>query len=125
MTSQPRNSEPGTPNERRGSPRIAVEVALGVHSDSNFFSGLTRDISEGGLFVATHTPLPRGTHVTVNFALPGCSEISADGVVVWVSDPVSGHPGMGVQFASLSSENDALIRRFMAKREPLYHDMDD
>lgn len=114
----------GTPSERRRSTRIPVEVALGVHSESNFFSGLTRDISDGGLFVATHTPLPQGTHVTVKFALPACPEISADGVVVWVSEPLSGHPGMGVRFLELSSENEALIRRFMAKRDPLYHEMD-
>ncbi|MBX3127844.1 MAG: TIGR02266 family protein [Polyangiaceae bacterium] len=125
MTSQPRISDPGSPSERRRSVRMPVEVALGVHSESNFFSGLTRDISDGGLFVATHTPLPLGTHVTVKFALPACPEISADGEVVWVSEPVSGHPGMGVRFLALSPENEALIRRFMAKREPLYHDMDE
>jgi uncharacterized protein (TIGR02266 family) len=114
----------GTPSERRRSIRVPVEVALGVHSESNFFSGLTRDISDGGLFVATHTPLPLGTHVSVKFALPACPEIEADGVVVWLSEPTTGHPGMGVQFLNLTPQNDALIRRFMAKRDPLYHDVD-
>ncbi len=123
MTDAP--ADHGTPSERRRSIRVPVEVALGVHSDSNFFSGLTRDISDGGLFVATHTPLPLGTPVSVKFALPACPEIEADGVVVWVSEPSAGHPGMGVQFVHLSEENDALIRRFMAKRDPLYHDLDD
>ncbi len=123
MTDGP-SKDHGTPSERRRSQRVPVEVSLGVHSDSNFFSGLTQDISDGGLFVATHTPLKKGTHVTVNFALPGCPEISAEGDVVWVSEPITGHPGMGVKFTGLSSENEALIRRFMAKREPIYHDTD-
>ncbi|HMR74831.1 MAG TPA: TIGR02266 family protein [Polyangiaceae bacterium] len=123
MTDAP--ADHGTPSERRRSKRVPVEVALGVHSDSNFFSGLTRDISDGGLFVATHTPLPLGTHVSVKFALPACPEMEAHGVVVWLSEPNTGHPGMGVQFVQLSKENEALIRHFMAKRDPLYHDLDD
>jgi type IV pilus assembly protein PilZ len=108
--------------DRRTSPRFSVEVDLGVYSESNFFTGLTRDISDGGLFVATHVPLSVGSDVTVKFTLPGCEEVSAKGVVVWMRDPHEGMPGMGVRFTELRPEDEALIHRFIAKREPLYYD---
>ena len=110
--------------ERRRAARYAIEVELGVHSESNFFTGLTQDISEGGLFVATHVPLPVGSAVTVNFTLPASPEISTEGVVVWVRAPVEGKPGMGVRFKQLAPNHEALIHRFIAKRPPLYYDVD-
>jgi type IV pilus assembly protein PilZ len=109
-------------SDRRHSQRASVEVDLGVYSESNFFTGLTRDISDGGLFVATHVPLPVGTEVTVKFTLPGCAEVTAKGVVAWLRDPQAGTPGMGVRFSELRPEDEALIHRFISKREPLYHD---
>ena len=108
--------------DRRSSPRASVEVDLGVYSESNFFTGLTRDISDGGLFVATHVPLPVGTELTVKFTLPGCDEVSAKGVVAWMRDPQEGAPGMGVRFTEITAEAEALVHRFIAKREPLYYD---
>lgn len=108
--------------ERRRTTRLLLEVELGVHSGSNFFTGLTRDISEGGLFVATHVPLPVGTTLTVTFTLPACPAIETDVTVAWVRQAVDGQPGMGVKFNGLTEEQSALIHRFMAKRESMYHD---
>ncbi len=123
MSDSVRTEESPESRERRRSHRAAVEVELGVHSESNFFTGITGDISDGGLFVATHVPLKVGVDVTVKFTLPACPEVTAKAVVVWVSDPLAGKPGMGVRFTELRPEDEALIHRFIAKREPLYYDV--
>jgi uncharacterized protein (TIGR02266 family) len=114
--------QPSNPPERRSFPRIAMEVDIGMFSESNFYAGLTQDISEGGLFVATHTPFAVGTTVSVRFTLPAVREIQAEGIVVWVREPLAGNSGMGIQFKQLSPEDAATIQRFIAKRPPLYHE---
>lgn len=119
------DQQPPSYSERRSFPRHPLEVDIGFFSESNFYSGLTQDISEGGLFVATHQLLPVGTHVSVTFTLPGVREIQADGVVTWVREPLEGRPGMGIRFAQLRSEDQATIHRFIQKRPPLYHEEGD
>jgi uncharacterized protein (TIGR02266 family) len=104
---------------------MPVEVDIGFFSESNFYAGLTQDISEGGLFVATQRILPVGTDVTVSFTLPGVQEIKTDGIVTWTREPVDGVAGMGIRFTRLTRDDQALIQRFVAKRPPLYHDEDD
>ena len=116
--------QPPSYSERRSFPRHPIEVDIGFFSESNFYAGLTQDISEGGLFVATRQVLPVGTEVNVTFTLPGVREIRADGIVAWQRDPLHGDPGMGIQFNHLEAEDRALIQRFVAKRAPLYHEDD-
>jgi uncharacterized protein (TIGR02266 family) len=119
------DDQPPSHSERRSFPRMPVEVDIGFFSESNFYAGLTQDISEGGLFVATQRILPIGTDVTVSFTLPGVHEIKTEGVVMWVRQPVDGVAGMGVRFTRLTSDDKAVIQRFVSKRAPLYHDEDD
>ena len=57
--------------EQRASQRVAVAVDIHLASDSHFFSGLSGDISEGGLFLSTYRPLPVGSAVDLEFSLPG------------------------------------------------------
>ena len=112
--------------ERRTAPRVEVDVAVGFRSESNFYTGFTEDVSQGGLFVATHVLRPIGTVLQLTFALPTGPEITTTGVVRWVRDPHDYHddarPGMGVQFTDLDQEHEALIREFVALREPLFYD---
>ncbi len=56
--------------ERRTAERLELSADIGLHSATQFFTGLSGDISRGGLFVATWAPLPLGTEV-VSFVLPG------------------------------------------------------
>ena len=119
------DQNPESYSERRSFPRMPLEVDIGFFSESNFYAGLTQDISEGGLFVATQKILPIGTDVTVSFTLPGVQEIKADGVAMWIRQPIDGEAGMGISFTKLSGDDQATIQRFVAKRPPLYHDEDD
>ena len=111
--------------DRRIAPRAELDVGVGFYSDTNFYTGFTEDVSEGGLFVATHVLEPIGTVLKLTFTLPGGPQIIAVGVVRWVRDPrnhdADTAPGMGVQFKALQQEHLHLIREFVALREPLFY----
>lgn len=113
--------------ERRTAERLELSADIGLHSATQFFTGLSGDISRGGLFVATWAPLPLGTEVTVSFVLPGGHPITAPGVVTWLRDAQGegigeGSPGMGVRFIALSLDDRAAIERFLQRRPALFHD---
>ncbi len=105
-------------------PREKVEANVGATTESNFFVGFSGEISEGGVFVATYTTLPIGTHVEVFVTLPGGYEATIPGLVLFVRDPMDmdSEPGMGVQFENLSKEARELVLRFIRKRPPLFFD---
>jgi uncharacterized protein (TIGR02266 family) len=114
-------------SERRTSPRIDVEVEVGFESDHNFYTGLTQDISSGGLFVATHQLRRVGSQIRVKFTLPGKKEpIEADTEVRWIRDSramkTDAPEGMGLKFVGLSAPDRAAIEKFLQQRDSLYYD---
>lgn len=122
-----RQSSPCVPGiERRTASRVDLCVGVGFQSDTNFYAGFTEDLSEGGLFVATHMLQPLGTELALTFSLPNGYEISTVAIVRWVRDPRNHDddavPGMGVQFNALSSADLDMIRQFIALREPIFYD---
>ncbi len=110
--------------DRRNTPRRHIEIELGIYSDSNFYSGFTHDISEGGVFAATYVPLPVGTKLSLHLSLPGGFEIRATGVVRWIRvqrDPDCLPPGMGIRFDEIADEDSDLIREFVEGRDPYFY----
>lgn len=110
--------------EHRATPRASLEVELHLASESHFFSGLSGDISEGGVFVSTYRELATGTQVDLEFSLPGSERVlKAKGEVRWHrSSSPDAPPGVGIAFESLPEEDRALIQRFCTLRPPLYYD---
>jgi len=107
-------------NPRRLKPRIRLETAIDLHSQSNFFTGYTENISDGGLFLATDDPFVEGTEVDLAFTLPGGVEVRARGAVRWVRDEGDGlSRGVGVAFTYLSPSAHEAIQSFLLKREPI------
>ncbi len=97
--------------QHRATRRVEVCLGVGFESDSSTFTGVTSDISEGGLFVATHTLPPIGCEIGLRFSLPAGPELHARGIVRWLRDSHdmdSAPPGIGVQFSALAL---AQIRR--------------
>src|SRR4051812_7020419 len=89
--------------EGRAQPRAAVYANVDMTSEHNFWSGLTMNMSEGGLFVATHNIVAAGTTLLLNIRLP----FEPDPIVVlaqvrWLRPYNSGQddvpPGLGLQF---------------------------
>lgn len=108
---------------RRTDQRVFIEVEIGLSSESHIYTGLSLDVSTGGVFVATYEPAPSGTSVSLYFVLPDGFVVNADGVVRWTrAATADAPPGMGVAFVNISSEAIAHIASFCASRPPLYFD---
>jgi uncharacterized protein (TIGR02266 family) len=109
---------------RRIHERKLLEIEVSLESDHNFFMGLTENISEGGLFIATHSLREVGTEIDLELHLPNVSEkIQARAVVRWLrlyNDHSDTPPGMGLQFLQLPSFAAFAIRDFVHCREALF-----
>ena len=46
--------------EQRREKRAPLEVEVSLESENNFYSGITGNVSRGGVFIATYTPPPKG-----------------------------------------------------------------
>jgi len=112
------------PAERRQATRVGLCVEVGLQSDSNFYTGFTEDISEGGLFVATYKLLPLGSELALTLTLPDGHEFRATAIVRWVRDPHDPNsdvrPGMGVQFSRIDAEHLEVIQTFTRVRDPMF-----
>jgi uncharacterized protein (TIGR02266 family) len=124
----PNSGAMGTADSRRQHSRHNVELEVTMESETNFYMGLTENLSEGGLFIATHVYKPLGTQIEVSFKLPDMSEpVKVTGTVRWVreySETSDTSPGMGVRFEHIGPEHTEQIRRFLAARDPLFYDED-
>lgn len=112
------------PSPQGARSRVRMVAAIDQRSDSNFFTGFTTNISEGGIFVATVQSVPRGTTVDLDVLLPGTRSMTVTGVVRWtreVNDKTPElMPGLGVKFSYLPPEVSSVISDFVATREPLF-----
>jgi uncharacterized protein (TIGR02266 family) len=114
--------------ERRTAPRVELQIEVGLSSDSNFYTGLTQDISTGGVFVATHQLHRVGQQVTVHLALPGQAEkITVESEVRWVRELSAlngshGTTGMGLRFVGLTPAAKQAIDGFLDTHDSIFHD---
>lgn len=112
---------------RRRAPRTNVHVEVTFQSDHHIFLGLSENISQGGVFVATHTLLEVGTMVDLELTVPGHGDrIRTIAVVRWVrlfNETSDGPPGMGLQFASIDGAGRTAIRRFLEARPAMFWDL--
>jgi uncharacterized protein (TIGR02266 family) len=103
----------------------SFEVSIDLQSESNFYVGFAEDLSDGGIFVATHLPRRIGTRVEVSISLPEGAPLCAQGTVRWVreySEATEGAPGMGVQLDGVSREDIDRILTFARERPPMFFD---
>jgi uncharacterized protein (TIGR02266 family) len=113
-------------SQRREHARHRLELEIDVSSDHNFYTGITSDLSEGGVFVATHLERAVGTVVDLAFKLPGSDEVlQAVGEVRWLraySESSDAPPGLGIRFVLLGPGVREAIQRFLAQRDPMFYD---
>jgi uncharacterized protein (TIGR02266 family) len=116
------------PKRQRQAERHDLEIAVDLDSDSNFYTGLTQNISTGGLFIATHQIKNVGDRVRLKFTLPGSPRtIDVETEVRWIRENSSLHKtdgasGMGVRFLNMSPEDTATIEGFLKSRDSLFYD---
>jgi uncharacterized protein (TIGR02266 family) len=116
---------PASANDRRTSDRSPLLTDLEFGDDAQFFTGLSHDISEGGLFVATYTDIPLGTRLVLCFELPDGTAVEARGEVKWRrSAMVDGErPGIGIAFTELTDDARQRIAALCERKPPLYFDL--
>lgn len=119
----PRQNRLGGP-ERRVHPRLHLSVVVDFASANNFYSGTTRDISAGGLFIESDVALQVGARITVDLQLLK-TKVKAESEVVWVLIDDGGKTvGMGVRFVSLPPSVRDRIEAFMGLRQALLFEME-
>lgn len=119
----PTSAERENWSDTRNRKRQTVEIEVGIASQSNLYLGFTENLSAAGVFVATYVAKPIGSAVDVSLAFPNGDELKVPGVVRWVREATTdGWPGMGVQFESLSPDDETKIRKFLSLRDPLFYE---
>jgi len=111
--------------ERRTSDRSPFIADLRFGEDVELFTGLSLDISEGGIFVATYTEIPVGTRLVLCFELPDGSMVEARGEVRWTRPQTSDdeRPGVGIVFTELPSAAHEQIIALCARQPPFYFEL--
>jgi type IV pilus assembly protein PilZ len=93
---------------------LRLELNYRDATNKNFLFEYSQNISKGGIFIETDTPLPLGSRLKIRFQPPGGeAELQVEGEVSWVNEVKEGddnpNPGMGVQWVDLSDDQYQLI----------------
>jgi uncharacterized protein (TIGR02266 family) len=107
-----------TDNKRRAA-RLHHEIPVAYRSVGSFLSDWATNISQGGLFINTRSPLPIGTEVKILIQLPG-EDFTATlvGKVTRVTEFDNSQnlvPGMGIQFTDVEPDRREMLERFVQK----------
>lgn len=113
--------------EQRAHERVSLEIEVNLLSEHNFYTGLSCDISEGGLFIATHVTPKLGEELEMRLLLPGSTtSFVVRGVVRWIRElrvaSDDAPSGFGMQWTELSSEASTTIRAFVAERDTMFYE---
>jgi uncharacterized protein (TIGR02266 family) len=106
-------------------PRLEISLMVTLESDSNFYVGFAENLSDGGVFVATHAQRPIGTTVALVIALPNQPPIRAKGTVAWqreYAEENEAAPGMGIRFDEIARADVDRILEFARARQPMFFD---
>ena len=96
--------------EVRLEPRISLAFRVRYNSPEGLrFESRAGGIGGGGLFIESHSPLPVGTRLAMEFSFPEKSEewMPAKGTVAWIcpkADQYTFSPGMGVRFTEIAED---------------------
>jgi uncharacterized protein (TIGR02266 family) len=100
--------------DRRRSRRARAQIQVCYENVDELFTEFTRDINEGGVFIASDRPLELEEPVELVFELPGSGDsIRVTGRVVRLQTKDEGAPGMAVEFDALSPASRAAIDRLV------------
>jgi uncharacterized protein (TIGR02266 family) len=121
-----RFTEVGVSEVRRAA-RYAVDLDVTMGSEHNFYAGFVENVSQGGIFIATHISRAVGDLIEFSINLPGLETVRGVGEVRWVrvfSEGSNVPPGLGLRFVELSPGAHEGITEFLKNRDPLFYDED-
>ncbi len=101
---------------RRSDRRYDRRVAIDFTHEGSSFSGHTRNISLGGVFIETEQTLPFGSKVMLRFKIPTQTEaIEVEGQVRWLEMDEGRLRGLGVRFEGLRARDVWALNKFFEK----------
>ena len=106
-----------SPQARPVLTRLQHEIMVAYRTVGGFITDWAVNISRGGLFVNTRSPLEVGAQVRLLLSLPdGNAPFDLEGRVTWSQPPESGQaPGMGIEFLDVDAKKQARIESFVEK----------
>lgn len=110
--------------ERRKHPRVTVKVLVKYENLDLFLTDYASNLSCGGIFIETASPLRQGTRTRLEFHIPEISTpIKTKGTVVWIGKARGGKTGMGIQFEGLSRRIMKTINEYVEKSIGKHHSL--
>ncbi len=104
--------------DNRKHTRTSSRLRCWCESDSVTFYARIGNISEGGLFLRTSTPLPRGVQTRVRLGDPAEPSLETEALVVWArATEGGGPPGMGLRFETLDEGARGRLREIIAQQQ--------
>jgi uncharacterized protein (TIGR02266 family) len=103
--------------------RYPVNLQVNYETKDAFLANQVNNLSQGGLFIATETPLPVRSELDLVLTLRGDADrIRARGRVIWNYDIRKGTSrvihGMGIKFLDLSPDDSRRLADFLATLQP-------
>ena len=105
------------PKSGRRADRLEHELPVAYRTVDGFITDWATNLSRGGMFINSRTPLPLGTTVRIILQLPDAAvPFELRGRVIRVQEfdnPTNQIPGMGVEFVDVTDELRDRIERFV------------
>ena len=103
--------------------RYEVSIPVDCSTRHFFVSNHVCNISKGGLFIRSDSPLPLDAEVSLVLRLPGTDQcIRATGRVIWNFDMQKGTtrivPGSGIRFVGMPPSDRAILESYLARLTP-------
>ena len=111
---------------RRSTTRVELKAQVTVTSETNFFTGLSENISEGGVFISSLAPPELGTIIDAEISTgDGGQAIKVAAEVMWVRTEQGQPVGCGCRFLNVDEVTAARLKDFISRggREPLFYDV--
>ena len=112
---------------KRSVPRAPIEIRVEYQHVNALAADYTKNLSKGGAFIPTDSPLPIGTRCFFTLTIPSLSDALRLEAEVKHHDLVENESGMGVAFLFSNEEEEnafhVVIDRLMFEHlgEQLYH----
>ena len=102
--------------------RVPKVLSLVFKDRQSFIRAYTGDISSGGLFIKTETPLSVGHQFLLKLQLPGVpNPMQIKCEVVWgrkrESSEPNKPPGMGIKFSEMSKTDIQILKKYLGTAE--------
>lgn len=101
--------------EQRRQHRHEGTLVIGFQGGGEFLWEFSKNISAGGVFVATFHPLPLYSRIGLKIVLPDGEVLEVGGEVVHIVSPEDrrGDPGMGLQFVDMEVKTQEKIQAYI------------